>query len=148
MKHGDVYEIATENPDSHPLPSFQRLDMRYALDRATASLTSRGLLKTIFRGDPPAGCSEAEGEIVISADWFHLLLHAWEEGVLDDTAAEMLCSAGEVVAETGSQSLRLMMGQVRVESIRGVLIRNRYGIDNSLRMKVGPVDHARLVLRL
>jgi hypothetical protein len=42
------------------------------------------------------------------------------------------------------------MGQVKVESIRGVLIRNRYldGKDNSLRIKVGLFDRARLVLRL
>ncbi|KAK3938870.1 hypothetical protein QBC46DRAFT_343131 [Diplogelasinospora grovesii] len=54
IETGDVYEIATTDPDAYPLPSFDLLDLQYyALHRVSSCIKAAGSLKTIFKGDPP-----------------------------------------------------------------------------------------------
>jgi len=52
--HGDVYELSTSDPEARPLPRFQFLQMRYAMQQLFAGQQAPATLRAIFDHYPPA----------------------------------------------------------------------------------------------
>jgi hypothetical protein len=51
LGHGQVLEIVSKDKDK--LPSYDILEVTYALTRVIGALQGAGLLELVFRGDPP-----------------------------------------------------------------------------------------------
>lgn len=51
LRHGQVLEIVSKDEDK--LPSYEILEVTYALTRIIGALKGAGLLELVFRGDPP-----------------------------------------------------------------------------------------------
>ena len=80
IENGDVYEIVTSDPKKYPLPSFDFLQIQYAVIVAFAALKAAGSLKTIFSEDPP----DVDPVVAdVPYKWEILLQSAEEAGILD-----------------------------------------------------------------
>ncbi|OIW31471.1 hypothetical protein CONLIGDRAFT_629164 [Coniochaeta ligniaria NRRL 30616] len=53
IETGDVFKITTKNAGTHPLPSFELLEIQYALHRILGNFSAAGFLKDLFRRPPP-----------------------------------------------------------------------------------------------
>lgn len=87
VKHGDVYEIVTADPNSRPLPSLRLLQIQYGIHKIFAGMRAAGALKILFSDDPPDDPGPLPSNISVPIEWESLLEAAVKAGVLDVTAA-------------------------------------------------------------
>jgi hypothetical protein len=53
LRHGQILELVTPDPVRMPLPSFEILEVTYALTRIVGALRAAGFLELLFGRDPP-----------------------------------------------------------------------------------------------
>lgn len=87
VRHGDVYEIVTEDPEKYPLPNVHFLKARFAAQKLLAGMKAAGAIKDMFGGLPPPGIGcpityEEETDGV----WDLILQEAKERGLLSNEA--------------------------------------------------------------
>ncbi|CAK7242201.1 MAG: hypothetical protein STHCBS139747_003681 [Sporothrix thermara] len=96
VQHGDVYELATNDAEAHPLPSEQFLQVQYAAHTLLSGMRAAGSLKDTFSGPPPdndaAGDGGEDDNITgagpgVPGYWLELIQEAQSLGILDEDAA-------------------------------------------------------------
>ncbi len=71
VKHDDVYEMVTTDPDEHPLPCLGLLQIQYAARKLLGGMAAADALQTIFSADPP--------DVDLVSDWDGVAVPAvWE----------------------------------------------------------------------
>lgn len=105
VRHGDIYELATDDPIAFPLPSEDFLRIQYYIHKIKAGMMAAGALNSIFSEDPPppdAGADEnveggrehqhqhdhtlLDGDEVLG-EWALFLEAAQEQRILDNESA-------------------------------------------------------------
>lgn len=87
LNHGDVFELITPNKDTHPLPKFSLLEMRFATQKLLAGMKAAGALRDMFREPPPDGFTGPVPSIALPFAWEMVLEAAVDEQIMDiDTA--------------------------------------------------------------
>ncbi|KIH93653.1 hypothetical protein SPBR_04283 [Sporothrix brasiliensis 5110] len=88
IRHGDVYELLTSDPDTYPLPSEYFLQLQFGVHKILAGIRAAGALREIFGGEPPQDPGldpiEAGYDVHVPLLWQVLLEDALREGVLDE----------------------------------------------------------------
>ncbi|KAL1889133.1 hypothetical protein Sste5346_009080 [Sporothrix stenoceras] len=87
LQHGDVYELVTDDPDSHPLPSERLLKVQYGLHQIMSDMRAAGGLRDVFRGTPPPDEDGANPCPSIPTLWQDLIQEAQDLGILTEDAA-------------------------------------------------------------
>ncbi|OAA54582.1 hypothetical protein SPI_08828 [Niveomyces insectorum RCEF 264] len=88
IKHGDVYELVTQDPEERPLPSLRLLQMQYGAHKLLAGIRAAGALKAIFSDDPPDDQGPVPFNVSVPREWKSLLEAAVDAGILNDKAAQ------------------------------------------------------------
>ncbi|KAK0719060.1 hypothetical protein B0T21DRAFT_60626 [Apiosordaria backusii] len=84
IRHGDVYKLVTTDPEKRPLPRFEYLQLRYAVQTIIAAQKAAGALKTLFGGPPPESTVGLElDDVCVPREWEEDLDQAERFGILD-----------------------------------------------------------------
>ncbi|KAK0724112.1 hypothetical protein B0H67DRAFT_99915 [Lasiosphaeris hirsuta] len=84
IQHGDVYKLVTTDPEKRPLPRFEYLQLRYAVQTIIAAQKAAGALKTLFGGPPPESTVGLElDDVCVPCEWREDLDEAERLGILN-----------------------------------------------------------------
>jgi len=84
IQHGDVYKLVTTDPEKRPLPRFEYLQVRYAVQTIIAAQKAAGALKTLFGGPPPESTVGLElDDVCVPGEWEEDLDEAVRLGILN-----------------------------------------------------------------
>ncbi|KAL1896516.1 hypothetical protein Sste5346_004550 [Sporothrix stenoceras] len=89
VRHGDVYEMLTTDPENHPLPSEFFLQIQFGVHKILAGVRAAGGLRVIFGGDPPEDQCPTDYDVKVPVFWQVLLDDALREGVLSEEQATL-----------------------------------------------------------
>lgn len=109
IRHGQVLEIENTDGDEDKLPSFDILEMAYALTRIIGALKGAGLHELMFRSDRPDGHPFAADDL-ISAEADDRRLPAFQELML-----EAALESGVITEETRPMWRAVALAQEEAE---------------------------------
>lgn len=87
VQHGDVYELVTDDPDAHPLPSHRLLQVQFAAHTLMSGMRAAAALKDTFSGTPPPDAGGSSSCTSVPALWQDLIDEAQVLGILDEGMA-------------------------------------------------------------
>ncbi|CAK7218086.1 hypothetical protein SCUCBS95973_003370 [Sporothrix curviconia] len=89
IQHGDLYELFTDDPIAHPLPSERLLQVQYGMHQIMSGMCAAGALRDTFDGTPPPD-NDGDSPLPSVPDlWAVLIQEAQDLGILDADAAAL-----------------------------------------------------------